>query len=220
VLNNGVGSGTVTVFATTTTPGVLADHGGTGHVIAQHLDYSLVTTANPALPGEIILFYVEGLGAVSPAVADGVPAPLSPLSPAVVSLTTPPAPPLLSALIDEKDSTILFAGLTPTLIADYALIIVIPPGTLSGDAFLDVSGPDSFTTEATVPIGGSNNAEVSGETTTAAVTPAVRVRASKVGRKSRPAPADVLPTVGPTVMSAWGTPLPAHPVDNGTPAVR
>ncbi len=146
VINSGGGSSaTLTVFATTTTPGVLASQGGAGEVIAQHLDYSLVTENNPAQPGEIILLYVEGLGSVSPAIADGVAAPLSPLSPEVAPLQT---------LVDGENATMLFAGLTPTLIADYALIVIIPSDLPAGDAFVDVSGPDSITDEATIPVGG------------------------------------------------------------------
>jgi uncharacterized protein (TIGR03437 family) len=171
---NGAGgsSAALTVFPTLTTPGVLAANGGTGGVIAQHItDFSLVTENNKAQPGEIILFYVGGLGNVNPPVADGVPAPLSPLSFVAANL---------SATVDSVNATILFAGLTPTLIADYAFIVVIPPGTQPGDAFLDVSGPDSITDEATIPIG-NGVVGVDSDTTT---TPAVRVRT----RPAKPAP--------------------------------
>jgi len=46
----------------------------------QHaIDYSLVTTDNPAVAGETIIGYLTGLPPVVPAVPDGQPAPASPL---------------------------------------------------------------------------------------------------------------------------------------------
>jgi uncharacterized protein (TIGR03437 family) len=209
----GASSSILTVFATTTTPGVLADRGGAGHVIAQHLDYSLVTVTNPALPGEIILFYVDGLGTVSPAVADGVPAPLSPLSPVVTNL---------AARIDGENATILFAGLTPTLVSDYAFIVVIPTDTLPGDAFLDVSGPDSFTSEATIPVGSLTPSgefiEGSGQVTPPPAAPTNR--APRLGRPPRPVPPTVQALSGPVVASPLGVATPARQIAGGNPVGR
>ena len=39
-----------------------------------------MTASNPAQPGETVLVYLSGLGAVSPAVSDGAAAPVGPLS--------------------------------------------------------------------------------------------------------------------------------------------
>jgi uncharacterized protein (TIGR03437 family) len=194
VINNGVASAIRTVFSTTTTPGVLADGGGAGHVIAQHLDYSLVTPSHPALPGEIILFYVEGLGTVSPAVADGVPAPLSPLSPVVATL---------GVRVDGENTTLLFSGLTPTLIADYAVIAVIPADILPGDRRVSVSGPDSNTDEATIPVGGTSSAQISLDTTTAVVTDAAIASAPKTSKPRRAAPDSPQAIPLPTVVIPW-----------------
>ena len=203
VINNGVASDTRTFFATLTTPGVLADNGGAGRVTAQHLDFSLVTTANPARPGEIILFYVEGLGAVNPAVADGVAAPLTPLSPVVANL---------AATVDGVQTPIIFAGLTPTLIADYAFITTIPVGTVPGDAFLNIAGPDSLTSEATVPIGG---------TTLISQPESEGVQAEQVRGPRAARPPHVIPQTespqsagGPVMVATpWGGAVPARRID-------
>jgi uncharacterized protein (TIGR03437 family) len=202
VISNGVGSNTITVFASNTTPGVLAANGGAGNVIAQHLDFSLVTTDHPAMPGEIILFYVDGLGKVNPALADGVPAPLPPAG----ALSTVVAN--LAAIVGGKPATILFKGLTPTLIADYAFIVVIPPTTAAGNVFVDVSGPDSFTSIATVPVGGGTATQIATEVTTADVV----VRGP---RAAMTVPDTVQETVGPSVETPWGSTVPVRRVDNG-----
>ena len=46
-----------------------------GQVIAQHLDYSLVSAASPAKPDEILMIYLAGLGATNNPVATGAAAP-------------------------------------------------------------------------------------------------------------------------------------------------
>ena len=48
-----------------------------GSVIAQHAkDYSLVTAAHPAAPGEPLIIYLAGMGATNPPVLSGDPTPL------------------------------------------------------------------------------------------------------------------------------------------------
>src|SRR5208282_427673 len=47
-----------------------------GVVIAQRtVDYSLVTAANPAKPGDSLVIYLAGMGATTPVVPSGQPAP-------------------------------------------------------------------------------------------------------------------------------------------------
>jgi uncharacterized protein (TIGR03437 family) len=44
-----------------------------GHAIALHADYRIVSDKNPATPGEVIALYLTGMGAVSPPLAAGAP---------------------------------------------------------------------------------------------------------------------------------------------------
>ena len=69
-------------------PGVLSANDGPtppsvqngAHIIAQHsADFSLVTSSNPAKPGEYLIMYLVGLGATNPSVASGAATPASPL---------------------------------------------------------------------------------------------------------------------------------------------
>jgi uncharacterized protein (TIGR03437 family) len=49
-------------------------------VVVKNSDFSLVTASNPVQAGDDLAIFATGLGAVSPAVASGQPAPASPLS--------------------------------------------------------------------------------------------------------------------------------------------
>ena len=82
IVKNGTGtSNTVTVPLSATSPGIYSvDYSGAGNGVVLHADYSLVSTASPAKPGETVQVFLTGLGAVKPAVADGVAAPSNPPS--------------------------------------------------------------------------------------------------------------------------------------------
>ena len=145
VINNGTPSNTVTSYVNLTAPGAFTfPSGGLGSAAALHADYSLVTPANPAKIGETILLFVTGLGLVSPEVADGTPGPSGPFSTATNTI---------SVFIDGVPATTSFTGLAPQLIGLYQINVEVPTGVSSGNVFLDISGPDSTTIEAFIPIG-------------------------------------------------------------------
>jgi uncharacterized protein (TIGR03437 family) len=148
VINNGVSSETRTVRVKDGTPGIFTSPtGGVGYAVAQHVSdnsYSLVTPENPARPGEMILVYLAGLGDVTPPVADGVAAPSNPPS---ASVATP------IVLVDGEAASSGFAGLWPGSIGVYGITFTVPSDITAGDKYLDISLPDSYTTEAQIPIG-------------------------------------------------------------------
>jgi len=144
VINNGIPSNTVTVFTNATAPGVFTQPaGGIGYAAALHSDFSVVTPSKPAQIGEAISIFLTGLGAVTPAVADGSPGPSSPLSTA----SNP-----VSVFIGGKQASGTFAGLAPQLIGLYQINVTIPSGISSGNATLEILGPDFFTSQAYIPI--------------------------------------------------------------------
>ncbi|HTM49130.1 MAG TPA: hypothetical protein VL285_10630 [Bryobacteraceae bacterium] len=151
VINNGVPSEIRTVRVKNGTPGVYTSPaGGVGYAVAQHVQdnsFATVTPQNPAHPGETILVYLTGLGDVDPPVDDGKPASANPLS---LVVTRP------VAVVDGEEATVGFAGLTPTLIALYAIHVTIPADIAPGDVYLDISLPDSYTSEAQIPIGSNS----------------------------------------------------------------
>jgi len=149
VINNGVPSNVVTAFIGQTAPGVLTQgSNGISNAIVQHLDYTLVTQANPAKVGETLLGYVTGLGDVSPAITDGAPGP-SPPDP--LSNTTNP----ISVYINGIPATVGFAGLAPTLSGLYAIAFTVPAGVGAGDQTFTLGGPDAFSFESVLPVAGT-----------------------------------------------------------------
>ena len=107
--------------------GIAADtHGQT---IAQHADFSYVTTAAPAKPGEVIIIYLAGMGATNPPVASGH---ASPSTPAVL-----PAAPVVT--VGGENADVLFFGLTPGGVGLYQDNLRVPSDTPSGSAPLIVS---------------------------------------------------------------------------------
>jgi uncharacterized protein (TIGR03437 family) len=144
VVNNGVSSNIITAYVGDTAPGVFTNPpGGISRAIVQHLDYSLVTAENPAHLGETLLGYLTGTGDVSPAVTDGAPGPTAPLSATTNSI---------SLKIDKLPATVGFSGLVPTLSGLYAIVFTVPNGAHSGNLSFEISGPDSTTSEAFLPV--------------------------------------------------------------------
>jgi uncharacterized protein (TIGR03437 family) len=145
VINNGVTSNTVTSYISLVAPGVFTQtQNGLGYGAIEHADYSVVTSANPAKPGETLTVYLTGLGAVSPTVADGDAAPSGSLS----STTN-----TVAASIGGQTATVSFAGLTPGSVALYQVNVVVPTTATSGDNLLEIDGVDASSAQALIPVG-------------------------------------------------------------------
>jgi uncharacterized protein (TIGR03437 family) len=87
--------------------------------VAIHTDYSLITSQNPAQPGEVITLYGVGFGPVTPSAATGAPSGASP--PSVIN----PSP---TVSIAGQNATVQFAGLSPGSVGLYQLNIAVPNG--------------------------------------------------------------------------------------------
>ncbi|MGB6942036.1 MAG: putative Ig domain-containing protein [Bryobacteraceae bacterium] len=118
-------------------PGVLSADDGPAptvqngaHIIAQHADFSLVSSSSPAKPGEYLVMYLVGLGDTNPSVASGAPAPTSPLA----SVTVTP-----TVTVGGTTATVAFAGLTPGFVGLYQINFQVPTGAASGELEVDVT---------------------------------------------------------------------------------
>ena len=110
-----------------------------GQPIVTHADYSLVTSSSPAHAGETIIIFATGLGQVTPAIATGVAAPLSPLTATVL------ASPIT---IGGQKATVTFSGLAPGFAGLYQVNVVVPavsPGQLSLILGVGTSVPTTVT---------------------------------------------------------------------------
>ncbi len=130
-----------TIRLTRVQPGVAAFQDG--NIIAQHQDYSLITPDAPALPGEIIVIYLAGMGLTDVPVGSGDPSPANPLARTVV----PP-----SVTVGGKRAEIFFSGLTPGFVGLYQINLRIPADVTPGNAELVVTQETEKSNRAIVPI--------------------------------------------------------------------
>ncbi len=148
VVNNGASSNVVTVYVRPTSPGVLTvPPGGLGFAAAEHANYSLITPANPALPGETIALYLVGLGSVYPPYADGA------ATPGIGSIVINH----IEVDVGGFGSTnIPYAGLTPGDAGLYQINFQVPVNAPAGNDPIAIVGPGSYSSEALLPVGGSS----------------------------------------------------------------
>ena len=159
VITDGNASNTVTTFTNVTSPGVFSEPtGGLGYGAVLHQDGSLVNTASPAQSGETVSVFVTGLGAVSPTITDGDAGPSGTLSKTTNTI---------AAYVSGTSATVTYSGLAPLLAGLYQVNVTIPTGLTASDNGLDIAGPDSYTSEVSIPIGGSATAAVATPVTTA-----------------------------------------------------
>jgi len=145
VINDGAASNTVSTTISKTSPGVLTQQqNGLGYGDVVHQDGSLVNAGNPAKPGETLSVFLTGLGAVNPTVGDGAPGPVSPFAQTVATI---------SAFVGLGTAPISYAGLAPQLAGLYQINLTVPTtGTVVGDNYLWIVGPDGYTAQCLVAV--------------------------------------------------------------------
>ena len=146
VINNGVASNPVTVYASATSPGVFSsDTSGIGTGKVFHSDFTAVTDQKPAKVGETVIALVTGLGATTHPPADGAPGPASPLSRMTNDIVV---------LVDGFFANVSFAGLAPGLVGAYQVNFQVPqvPSSDRGDVYLDIATPTAYHTQVTFAV--------------------------------------------------------------------
>ncbi len=140
-------SATRTIFLNSTAPGIFtANASGQGPGVITHANGSLVTAQNPAVPNEVVVVYVTGLGATTPPLATGVQAGSS----NIVATTT--------VTIDGAQATVLFAGRTPTLVGSDQINVRVPAGTrVANDIVVRVTAGASLSNQVTLAVGSGGN---------------------------------------------------------------
>jgi len=149
VVNNGIESNLVSAFTGVTSGGVFTEPvGGIGNAAALHPDNSAITEASPAQIGETVALYLTGMGEVTPQVADGAAAPIDQLT----YTTANPLVYLLDTAGHYLQAPLAFSGLAPGFAGLYQINFTIPSGLVSGNASLEIIGPDSDTFQALLPL--------------------------------------------------------------------
>jgi uncharacterized protein (TIGR03437 family) len=140
VNNNGVLSNVVQMYLSDSAPGAFSQtQNGIGFAAALHgASGELITSSNPAQPGEYISVFLTGLGVVTPSIADGALGPLNPLSWSDIynagnlSINFNDYGP--NGLSEGNPGNIEYAGLAPGLAGLYQINVQVPAsGLASGD---------------------------------------------------------------------------------------
>ncbi len=98
---------------------------GPGRAIVQNQSGAINGPGSPALPGEAIVVYLSGIGAVDPAVATGAGAPAAePLARATLEA---------SAMVGDKPAQVFFLGLSPGFVGLAQANLVLPADAPVGD---------------------------------------------------------------------------------------
>jgi uncharacterized protein (TIGR03437 family) len=130
VNNSGAVSNSVTVPLAPTAPGVYTvPSGGLGPGAILHADFSLVNDASPAAAGETVLIYLTGMGATSPAPADGTAGTVTTLYKSVSDV---------AIYFGGQPGVVAFNGLAPGFPGLYQINVTLP-ATLPGSGRLPLA---------------------------------------------------------------------------------
>ena len=108
-----------------------------------HANFEVVTPANPALPGEIVLLFLTGLGLTDPAVGTNV---LGPATPA-----TSVVQPVVG--IDDAGVEVLWSFYAPELLTVFQINLRIPDNARAGNRKLSVIAGGVSSQNTLIPIG-------------------------------------------------------------------
>jgi uncharacterized protein (TIGR03437 family) len=152
VVVNGSNSNPVTLYVNNSAPGLYtASQNGIGAGAFLHSNFTKVTDSSPAVPGETVLLYMNGLGTVTPQVADGAAGAGSPLSFSDDSVFV--------ALDDGVDipslANVTFAGLSPGFAGLYQVNFTLPTsGLKNGDVYVGLGTNEAYNVMATIHLSG------------------------------------------------------------------
>jgi uncharacterized protein (TIGR03437 family) len=133
--HDGIASDPVETSLLPVHPGIFTTDGTAGAILHQD-GVSLVTSASPASPGEIVTIYATGLGPVSATPATGEAALADPLSMTAFD-------PVVT--VGGMEAVVEFSGLAPTFVGLYQINVRLPQGLAAGthDVVLQVNGQAS-----------------------------------------------------------------------------
>jgi uncharacterized protein (TIGR03437 family) len=140
-ISNGIWSAGMNADILSSSPGIFeidASHDGA----ILHSDFTLVSSTNPAVPGETVLIYATGLGPVTPAQANGAPASTSELATA--------ANPQVK--IGSQVTTVMWTGLAPGFVGLYQINAVVPTGANTGNNTITLQTPSATSNAAVIAV--------------------------------------------------------------------
>jgi len=185
---NGSKSNTVTVYVDASAPGIytFAETGlGAGAIL--HADYSVVNDGSPAVPGETVLLFMNGLGTVTPPVADGAAASGSSLSYSDEFNTGDIFVYLDDGTGNFPQANVFFAGLAPGLAGLFQVNFTLPmSGVANGDAYINFQTTEASNEMATISLSGYSRSAAPIIVSHRASRPRRRAGTAKAARWRRP----------------------------------
>jgi uncharacterized protein (TIGR03437 family) len=144
VQNGTASSNTVTVPVGVTSPGIYSlDQSGTGSGAIEHANGAVVNAANPAVPGETVVVYLTGMGAVTPTITDGTASTGTPLN----------KTPIPTVYVAVQQVSVSFSGLAPGYPGLYQLNVMLPTSLSStGNLPLAISTANAFHDQVYIPV--------------------------------------------------------------------
>jgi uncharacterized protein (TIGR03437 family) len=144
VQNGTASSNTVTVPVAVTSPGIYSlDQSGTGAGAIEHANGTVVNAANPAAPGETVVVYLTGMGAVTPTIADGTASTGTTLNKTAMPMV----------YVADVQAAVLFSGLAPGFPGLYQLNVTLPMSLSSAGNFpLAISTANAFHDQVYIPV--------------------------------------------------------------------
>lgn len=141
VVSGGQTSTQATVNLQPTSPGIFTINSqGSGDGAILHADNTLVTSANPARPGETVVIFCTGLGNTQPPLASG--------RPANGEQTTN----LPTITIGGVNAPRAFSGLAPGFVGLYQVNAVVPAGVTGRVAIVITSAGNASRADVTIPV--------------------------------------------------------------------
>jgi uncharacterized protein (TIGR03437 family) len=126
-VDEGFWGNVVTIPLSSTAPGFFLS---SNVAIAQDQNFKLITSSNPAVPGQAIVLYCNGLGPVTNQPASGAPASGTSIS----STTTTPV-----VTIGGQTAQVLFSGLAPGFVGLYQVNVNVPSGLSAGNQAITIA---------------------------------------------------------------------------------
>lgn len=111
-------------------------------VVLKNADFTLVSPANPAAAGDIVLIYATGLGQTVPAVHTGMLVPDSPFS------NTAP----VTAVAGGQNAEVVYSIASPGFAGLYQVAVRIPGGLAPGDASLTIKMGEAESNAVTLAV--------------------------------------------------------------------
>jgi uncharacterized protein (TIGR03437 family) len=141
VSNGGTAGASISVPVVTAQPGIFNySAGGNTFGAILHANFALANSANPATPGETVLIYCTGLGAVSSEPEDGAAGNGQP------TLATP------TVTIGGTKAIVSFSGLAPGFVGLYQINAQVPPTLIAGNQPVVITMSETSSNSVLLPV--------------------------------------------------------------------